>query len=146
MQGMSGNGGTKPGHTRCGLRRGARRVGGAGSGITVCQENCSSREQSFLALSKASKTRRLNVSLEERRIEILCKKIDEQNPRLTTGSFSVYHRFICEPRSALSSWLPTSGTMPFCFNKPFLCKACPVMTFNEELAELVNGDSRTCPA
>ena len=74
----------KPGHTTGG-RRGARRGGGAGSGRTVCQQNCSPREKSFLALSKASKTRRLNVSPEARTSEILCKPTEQQNPRLNRG-------------------------------------------------------------
>ena len=44
--------------------------------------------------SKASKTRRLNVSPEARTSEILCKPMEEQSPRLTTGASPVYHRFI----------------------------------------------------
>ena len=115
----------KPGHITGGSRRGARRGGGAKSGRSVCQQNCSPREQSFLALSRASKTRRLNVSPEARTSEILCKPMEEQNPRLTTGSSAVYQRFITGTRTALSSWLPTSGTTPFRLCKPFSCKACP---------------------
>ena len=60
----------KPGHTTGGSRRGARRGGGAGSGRTVRQQNCSPREQSFPAPPKASKTRRLNVSPEAQTSEI----------------------------------------------------------------------------
>ena len=41
------------------------------------------------------------------------KLTGEQNPRLTTGSYTVYQRFISGARSALSSWLPTSGTALF---------------------------------
>ena len=115
----------KPGHTTGGSRQGARRGGGAGSSRTVCQQNCSPREQSFLALPKASKTRRRDVSRQERTSEILCKPMEEQNPRLTTGSSAVYQRFMTGTRSALSSWLPTSGTTPYCLCKPFSCKACP---------------------
>ena len=51
--------------------------------------------------------------------------MEERNPRLTTGSSPVYHRFIRETRSALCSWLPTSGTTLFCLCKPFSCQACP---------------------
>ena len=40
--------------------------------------------------------------------------MEEQNSRLTTGSSSVHHRFTTSTTSALSSWLPTSGTTPFC--------------------------------
>ena len=115
----------KPGHTTGGSRRGARRGGRAGSGRTVCQQDCSPREESFLAFSKASKTRRLNVSPEARTSEIVCKPMEEQNPQLTTGSSAVYHWFISGTRSALCSWLPTSGTTPFCLCQPFSCKACP---------------------
>ena len=42
--------------------------------------------KSFLAHSKASKKRRLNVSPEARTSEILFKPMEEQNPRLTTSS------------------------------------------------------------
>ena len=82
----------KPGHTTGGSRRGARRCGGAGSGRTVCQQNCSPRKQSSLSLSKVLKTRRLNVSPEARTSEILSKPMEEQSPRLTTGSSAVYQR------------------------------------------------------
>ena len=118
----------KPGHTTGGSRRGARRGGGAGSagsGRTVCQQNCPPRGQSFLIPSKASKTRRSNVSPEARTSEILCKPMEEQSPRLTTGSSPVYHRFITGTRSVLSSWLLTGGSTPFCLCKHFSCKACP---------------------
>ena len=47
------------------------------------------------------------------------------DPRFTTGLSPVYHRFISGTRSALCSWLPTSGTTLFCLCKPFSCKACP---------------------
>ena len=48
-----------------------------------------------------------------------------QNPRLTSGSSAVYLRFTTETRSALCSWLLTSGPAHFCPCKPFSCKACP---------------------
>ena len=115
----------KPGHTTGRSHWGARRGGGAGSGTTVCQQNCAPREQSFLALFKASKTRRLNVSPEAQTSEILCKPMEEQNPRFTIGSSPVYQRFITGTRRALCSWLLTSGTTPFCLCKPFSCRACP---------------------
>ena len=76
----------KPGHTTGGSRRSARRSGGAGSGRTVRQQNCAPREQSFLALCKASKKHRLNVSPEAQTSEILCKPMEEQNQRFITGS------------------------------------------------------------
>ena len=79
MIGMSPNlSSPKPGHTTGGSGRGARRGGGAGSGRTGCQQNCSPRRQASLAPSKASKTRRLNVSPEARTSEILCKPMEEQ--------------------------------------------------------------------
>ena len=117
----------KPGHTTGVSRRGARRGGGAGSGRTVCQQNCSPRGQYFFVPSKASKTRRLNVSPEARTSEILCKPMEEQNPRLTTGSSPVYQRFITGTRSALFSWLLTSGPTPFCLCKPFSFPDMPCM-------------------
>ena len=64
-------------------------------------------------------------SPEARTSKIQCKPMEEQNPRLTTGSSPVYQRFITGTRSALSSWLLTSGPTPFCLCKPFSCKACP---------------------
>ena len=81
----------KPGNTTGEPRRGAR-GGGAESGKTVCQQNGSPREESFLARSRASNTCRLNVSPEARTSEILCKPMEEQNPRLNRGSSAVYHR------------------------------------------------------
>ena len=104
----------KPGHTTGGSGRGARRSGRAGSRKIGCQQNCSPSRQASLVPPKASKTRRLNVSREARTSEILCKPTEEPNQRFTSGA-----------RSALCSWLPTSGTTPFCLCKPFSCKACP---------------------
>ena len=89
----------KPGHTTGGSRRGARRGGGARSGRTGCQQNCSPRRQCFLVLSKASKTHRPNVAAEPRTNEIPLKPMIDQNPRLTkvhpqfiTGSSLRYRR------------------------------------------------------
>ena len=65
--------------------RGARRNGGAGSGRTGCQQNCSPRGHASLAPSKESKTSRLNVFPEARTSEILCKPMQEQSPRLNRG-------------------------------------------------------------
>ena len=115
----------KPGHTTDVSRRSARRRGGAGSGRTVCQQNCSPREQSFLIPSKASNTHRLNVSPEARTSETLFKPMEEQNPRLTTGSTPVYQRFITGREALFLLWLLTSGPTPICLCKPFSCKACP---------------------
>ena len=50
----------KPGHTTGASGRSARRGGGAGSGRTGCQQNCSPRKQASLVPSKASKTRLLS--------------------------------------------------------------------------------------
>ena len=74
----------KPGHTTGASGRSARRGGGAGSGRTGCQQNCSPRKQASLAPSKTSKTR-FRVSPEARTSEILCKPMEEQNPRLNRG-------------------------------------------------------------
>ena len=110
----------KPGHTTGGSGRGARWGGGAGSGRIGCQQNCLSMRQASLVLSKASKTRRLNVSPEPRTSEILCKPKKEQNPRLTSSP--VQQRFNRGTRSALRSWLLTSAPTHFCLCKPFSCK------------------------
>ena len=82
----------KPAHITGGSGWGVRRGGGAGSSRIGCQQNCWPRTQAFLVPSKASKTRRLNVSPEARTSEILCKSTEEQNPRPTRGLFAVYHR------------------------------------------------------
>ena len=68
----------KPEHTTGGSRRGARRGGEAGSGRTVRQQKCSPRKNSFLALFKASKKCRLNVSPEAQTSEILCKPVESK--------------------------------------------------------------------
>ena len=78
-------------------------------GRTVRQKNCAPREPSFPALSKASKTRRLNASQEAQTSEILFKPMEEQNPRLTTGSSPVYpkasrkRRFNVSPKAPVES-------------------------------------------
>ena len=56
-------------------RVGSRRTAGwrARLGRTGCQQNCSPRRLASLVSSKASKTRRLNISPEARTSEILCK-------------------------------------------------------------------------
>ena len=69
----------KSGHTLGGSGRGARRGGVAGSGRTGCQQNCSPRGPASFVSSKASNTRRLNVSLEARTSELLCKPMEAQN-------------------------------------------------------------------
>ena len=117
----------KHGHTTGMLRQGARRGGGAGSGKTVCQENCAHREKSFLALSRASRTRRLTVFPEEQRSDFLCKPMEKQNLRLATSSSPVYQRFITGTGGLLCSWPPTSGTAFFRFCKTFSCRACQGM-------------------
>ena len=76
-------------------------------------------------LPKARKTRRLNVSPEARTRGISYKQMGEHNERLTSGLCPVCVRFITGTRSALCSWLLTSGPTPFCLCKPFSCKACP---------------------
>ena len=43
-------------------------------------------------LSRASKTNVLNVTSEERKIEILCKRLEEQNTRLARDLLAVYDR------------------------------------------------------
>ena len=82
----------KPGHTTSGSGRGAWRGGGAGSGRTGCQQNCSPRRQGSLVLSKASKNRHLTVSLKERTIKICLNRMREQNQRLTRDLCALYQR------------------------------------------------------
>ena len=111
----------KPGHTTGASRRGARRGGGTRSGRTVRQYNGAPIEQFFLALSKASKTRRLNVFPEAQTSEFQCKPIEKQNTRLNRCSSAVYHRD--DKRSlflAADQWNDA-----FCLCKPFLCSVCP---------------------
>ena len=115
----------KPRHTTGRSGRSARRSSRAGSGKIGCQQNFSPRKHKPTVPSKASKKRRFNVSPEARTSEILCKPMEEQNQRLTRGLSPVYHGFISGTRSALCSWLPTSGPTPLCLCKPFSCKACP---------------------
>ena len=87
---------SKPGHTTGRSGRGARRGARAGSGSIGCQQNCLPRKQESLVLSKASKTRRLNVSPESRTSEILCKSnAGTKSPvdnRFIRGLFSTYQR------------------------------------------------------
>ena len=59
--------------TTGGSGRGVRWSGGRGSNRTGCQQTISPRRQASCVPSKASKTRRLNVSPEARTSEILCK-------------------------------------------------------------------------
>ena len=68
-----------------GSSRGARQGGRAGSGRIGCQQNCSLRKQKPLVPSKGSKKHRLNISLEARTNETLCKQIEKRNDRLTRG-------------------------------------------------------------
>ena len=82
----------KPGHTTGGSGRGAWRRGGAGSGRTGCQQNYPPERQASLVPSKESRTYCLNFSPEARTSEILGKPMEEQSPRLTTGSSAVYQR------------------------------------------------------
>ena len=69
--------------------------GGVASG-TGCQQNGSPRRQASHVPSKASKTRRLNVSPEARTSEFLCKPMEEQKPaqdrRFIRGSSAVWQR------------------------------------------------------
>ena len=69
---------SKPGHVMGGSHPGAQPEGRAGSETTIGQHNCAPREQSFLALAKASDTYRLNISPEALTIEIQSKSIEEK--------------------------------------------------------------------
>ena len=115
--------------TTGGSGRSARRSGWERAGKIGCQHNYLSRKHKSNIPSKASKKRRLNVSPEARTSEIPFKPTEEQTHRSTRGLSAVHLRFISGMRSALCSWLPSSGPTPFCLCKPFSCKACPGITF-----------------
>ena len=75
-----------------------------------------------LVLSKASNTLVLNDSPEARTSKILCKSVEGQNPRFTSGLFAVYPRD--DGRSsflAAYQWIDAF----FVFCKLFSCKGCP---------------------
>ena len=57
---------SKPGHTSGGSGRGARRGGGAGSGRTGCQQNCSPRRQGSVLPSDKTSLERLPRSTNKR--------------------------------------------------------------------------------
>ena len=65
--------------------------------------------------------------------------MEEQNSRLTTGSSPVYHRFITETRSALSSWLLTSGPTLFCPCKLFFMQGMCGKRRESEEGEVKKG-------
>ena len=79
----------------------AGRVGAHGGAARRGRAEHFAQETSVPRAPKASKTRLLNISPEARRSKILCKPMEEQNPRLTTGSKPVHLRFITGTRSAL---------------------------------------------
>ena len=76
---------TYHGRVGSGLRTTGQR-GGAEPGRTGRRRIGSPRRQLTLAPPKASSTPVLNDSSEARTSEILCKPMEEQNPRLTSGS------------------------------------------------------------
>ena len=84
----------KPGHTTGGSGRAGH--GGAAErgepGRVGRRRVCSRRTQPSLVPSRASKTTVLNTSSEAQTGEILCKPLEDQNPRLTTDLSAVYHR------------------------------------------------------
>ena len=115
----------KPEHTTGGSgRRGARRGSAAGPGRKGRRHVGWPRSKPSLQPARVSWTTVLNIPLQARTKEILCKPMEEQNPRLTRGSSAVYPRFISGTASALRSWLLTSVPTPICLCKPFSCKAC----------------------
>ena len=77
----------KPGHTTGGSGRAAHggAAGRGGPGRVGRRLVCSRRTHMSLVPSRASKKRLLNVAPEARTSEILCKPLEEQSPRLTTG-------------------------------------------------------------
>ena len=102
----------KPGHTtgESGRRSAQQTVGRGEAGQTV--NNCS--ERLFASTNKGN----------------LCKPVEEQNKRLTSGRPAVCQRFRRGTASALRCWLLTSVPTAICLCKPFLCKACPRKVFS----------------
>ena len=95
-------------------------------GIGFTRFHSTNSTTAFLApLSPQTKSNSLNIPLQARTKEFLCKPAEEQNPRLTTGLPPVYQRFITGTKSALRSWMPTSRSTPFCLCKPFSSQGCP---------------------
>ena len=92
-----------PRAVRVGAHGGVAGRGRAGVNANRTVRNCSPRRQASLAPSKASKTCRLNEPPEARTSEILCKPMEEQNPRLTRGSSPVHPRFL-RGLSAVYQW------------------------------------------
>ena len=96
-----------------------------------------SRGQASFSTPKVSEKRHLNVPPEAGTSEILCKQMGEQNPRLTRCWPAVYLQFTSGTRSALCSWLLTSGPTLFCICEPFSYKACPGTSIGETTLEHV---------
>ena len=114
---------TRTYHGQFGSGRPAERPGGIGQDWVPTELFAQKTKASVP--SKGSRKRRFNVSPKARTSEILCKPMEEQNQWFTSGLPAVYQRFISRTKSALCSWLPTSGKTLFCLCKPFSCKVCP---------------------
>ena len=109
--------GTRTYHERVGSERPAERPGEVGQDW-VPTELFAQKTKVYRSLQGIEETTLLRFP-EARTSEILCKPTEERNHRLTRGLSPVDPRFISEVRSALCSWLPTSGTTPFFVGNPF---------------------------
>ena len=101
-----------------GTAQGGRR-GRATLGRTWCRHFGRLGSQQPLWPSSALQANVLNVSLQARTKEILCKPVEEKNIRLTRDLSPVYRRFINGTASALHWWLLVSVPTAICLCKPF---------------------------
>ena len=111
----------KPGHTTGGSGRGARRGGGVGWAGRDADRTVrpGDRRPSY------PPRHRRHVSWTSPQKHEQPKSYVNRWGNTATGWQAVDKRFIRGTKSALCSWLLTSGPTPFCLCKPFSCKACP---------------------
>ena len=100
-------------------RHTAGRRDGAGPGRTGRRRVGSPRRQPSLLLSRGIEDNCLERCFGSTNKGNLCKPMEEQSPRMTTGLSVVDDQFIRGTSAALRSWLLTSGPSPVCLRKPF---------------------------
>ena len=108
---------SKPEHTTGGSSLGAWRTAGQGRvGLGANR-----------IVAQETRVPRTLQGIEDTSPERFSRSRNKRNPMETDGGTkpAVDNRFITRTRSALSSWLLTSGPTLFCLCKPFSCKACP---------------------
>ena len=111
-----------PDTPRAGCNGAHRRVAGIGRAVLFANRIVRVGNNSFLRSAKHREKIVWNFSPETRRSEILCKPMEERNPRLTTGLSPVHHVLITcyQKDKSRFSLLPTSGTMSFGSVDPFM--------------------------